>query len=147
MPAVEVSEQMSAPRDVVWDLINDVESHPQLMDHVESCEVVERGIDYRVTAWVVDLKGCVMRWLEREEIDHERRRIEYRQVKGDMDRFQGHWQVDPLADGGCRVTLSVDFDIGIPQLAEMLGPIAENAIRNSATSMLAALAAHSRVPG
>src|SRR3954452_4917723 len=50
MPVVEVDEQVSASLQTIWDLVNDVEGYPRLMEHVRSCEVRERGADYRLTA-------------------------------------------------------------------------------------------------
>jgi hypothetical protein len=37
------------------------------------------------------------------------------------------------------VTLNVDFDIGIPLLADMLNPVASAALRENSQQMLAAL--------
>src|SRR5262245_58781727 len=81
MPVVEVEERIAAPIETVWNLINDVESHPRLMEHVRSVEVRETGPGYRVAAWEADLKGCRMSWVEREEIDAEERRIDYHLVE------------------------------------------------------------------
>jgi ribosome-associated toxin RatA of RatAB toxin-antitoxin module len=139
MPLVEVDEVMPAPLEQVWDVVNDVLSYPRLMDHVKSVEVQEQGPDYRLTAWVVDLKGCVMRWVEREEIDHSRYRIEYRQLQGDLARFEGFWQLEPLTADSTRVVLAVQFDIGIPMLSEMLNPVAVRAITENSRRMLMSL--------
>jgi coenzyme Q-binding protein COQ10 len=139
---VEVTEVTPLPIEQVWNVVNDVESYPRLMDHVRSLEVLERGPNFRVTAWEVDLKGCVMRWVEREEIDPERYRIEYRQTKGDLAVFEGYWQLQQLPDQTCQTMLSVQFDIGIPMLSEMLNPIAERTIRDNSQKMLNSLAAH-----
>src|SRR5437870_4879347 len=109
MPLVEVDESMPAPAHQIWELINDVEGYSRLMDHVRSLEVLERGPNHRLTAWEVELKGCIMRWVEREEIDPERYRIEYRQVEGDLAEFEGYWQIYPVTDGASRVVLSVRF--------------------------------------
>jgi len=139
---VEVNEITPLPVERVWTVVNDVESFPRLMDHVRSLEVLERGPNYRVTAWEVDLKGCTMRWVEREDIDPERYRIEYRQIKGDLAVFEGYWQLERLTDQTSRTILSVRFDIGIPMLSEMLNPVAERTIRDNSQKMLASLAAH-----
>ena len=139
---VEVIEITPLPVERVWTVVNDVESFPRLMDHVRSLEVLERGPNYRVTAWEVDLKGCTMRWVEREDIDPERYRIEYRQIKGDLAVFEGYWQLERLTDQTSRTILSVRFDIGIPMLSEMLNPVAERTIRDNSQKMLASLAAH-----
>ncbi|MGA7732799.1 MAG: aromatase/cyclase [Chloroflexia bacterium] len=139
MPLVEVDEIMQAPVDMVWEVVNDVEAYPRLMEHVRSLKVLEHGPNYRHLAWEVDLKGCVMSWVEREEIDHERYRIDYRQIEGDLAEFEGYWQLEPLTADTCRATLAVQFDIGIPMLSEMINPIAERAIRDNSLKMLHSL--------
>jgi ribosome-associated toxin RatA of RatAB toxin-antitoxin module len=146
MPLVEVFERVPASRASVWAVINDVESHPRLMPPVRSVEVLERSADHRVVVWQVDLKGCELRWVEREEIRHDRWRIDYAQVDGDLAQFEGFWQLDEEADRLTRVTLVVRFDTGMPMLAEMLDPIAERAIRENSQSMLRSLALHAEVP-
>jgi ribosome-associated toxin RatA of RatAB toxin-antitoxin module len=142
MIEVEVSESTPLPIEQVWDVINDVESYPLLMEHVRSLEVLERGPHHRVTSWEVDLKGCIMRWVEREEIDPTRYRIEYRQVKGDLAVFEGYWQLERMEDQTSRAILLVRFDIGIPMLSDMLNPVAERTIRESSQKMLMSLAEH-----
>lgn len=140
MPLVEVAEVIDAPVDKVWDIVNDVESYPRLMEHVRSLKVLESGPNYRHTAWEVELKGCIMRWVEREDSDPERYRIEYRQLKGDLSQFEGYWQLEALTPATSRAILSVRFEIGIPTLSEMLNPIAESAIRDTSQKMLMSLA-------
>lgn len=141
MPLVEVHKDILAPLISVWNAINDVESYPRLMESVRSVEVLEDDEDHRVVIWQVDLKGCVLRWVEREEIDVERWRIDYRQIEGDLAAFDGYWQLESIEDRS-RVTLVVRFDIGLPMLGEMLDPIAERAIRENAQMMLRSLASY-----
>jgi ribosome-associated toxin RatA of RatAB toxin-antitoxin module len=140
MPLVEVAETIPAPVDRVWEVVNDVESYPRLMEHVRSMTVVERGENYRLTEWHVELKGCLMRWLEREELQPDRYRIEYRQIEGELAEFEGYWQLEPLTESSTRVVLTVRFEIGIPMLSEMLNPVAERAIRDNSRNMLLSLA-------
>jgi len=140
MPLVEVDSVMPAPVSRVWELINDVEAYPRLMDHVRSLAVLERGQTYRLTAWEIDCHGFIMRWVEREEIDPERYRIDYHQEKGDLAVFEGVWQVEAISEEISRVMLSVRFEIGVPMLSEMLNPVAERAIRENSQKMLLSLA-------
>ena len=140
MPVVEVAETIAAPARTVWDVVNDVESYPRLMEHVRSLRVLERGDNVRLLEWEVELKGCVMRWIEREELQPEKLRIEYRQIEGELAEFAGFWQLEPIDDASTRVVLSVNFDIGIPMLSEMLNPVAERAIRDNSRAMLTSLA-------
>jgi len=155
MPLVEVAEVIPAPVQRVWDVVNDVESYPRLMEHVQTLQVLERGPAYRLTEWVCDLKGCVMRWVEREEFDRDHYRVEYHQLEGDLAAFEGFWQLEPLSDSSTRVTLSVLFDIGIPMLSEMLNPVAERAVRDNSRNMLLSISSEAvqsvaeteRIPG
>jgi len=155
MPLVEVAEIIPAPVERVWDVVNDVESYPRLMEHVQTLQVLERGPAYRLTEWVCDLKGCVMRWVEREEFDHDNYRVDYHQLEGDLAAFEGFWQLEPVSDSATRVTLSVLFDIGIPMLSEMLNPVAERAVRDNSRNMLLSISSEAvqtvadteRVPG
>lgn len=142
MPLVEVQEHIAAPLDDVWGWINDIERHPSLMEPVISVEVLERSADHRIAAWEVELKGCVMRWVEREDLHPDRHRIDYHQIDGDLQTFAGFWQLAPANPSATTATLSVEFEIGTPMLSEMLNPVAERAIRENSRSMLRALAAH-----
>jgi ribosome-associated toxin RatA of RatAB toxin-antitoxin module len=146
MPLVEVDEVMPVPLERAWELITRLESYAGVMDHVRSMEVLERGPDHRVSAWEVDLKGCVMRWVEHETFDLAKHRIEYRQLEGDLAQFEGYWQLDPVTEETTRVVLAVRFDIGVPMLTEMLDPIAEKAIADNSRAMLASLAEHAHEP-
>ena len=141
MPLVEVTELIAAPVEKVWAVVNDLESYPRLMEHVRSLKMLESSPTHRLSEWEIDLKGCVMRWVEREAIDSARYRIDYRLVEGDLGMFEGFWQLEPLADASCRATFSVLFDIGIPMLSDMLNPVCERAIRENSIRMLTSVAA------
>ncbi len=142
MPQVEVSEVISAPVQRVWDVLNDIEAYPQLMEPVRSLKVIETGTGYRLAVWEVDIKGCVMRWTEREEPDPANYRLEYRAIDGDLDEFAGFWQLEALSETTSRATLFVKFDIGLPMLSDMLNPVAERAIHDNSRKMLQAIASH-----
>ncbi|KJS63678.1 type II toxin-antitoxin system RatA family toxin [Streptomyces rubellomurinus] len=140
MPHVEVELPIAAPPELVWAAVVDVESYQHCMESVDEVVVVERtDACHRTTAWSVRLEGSVLRWTEAEVIDPAARRFDFRQLTGDLGEFSGHWAVRQAADGGSLVVLCADFDIGIPLLAEMLNPIAADALRENAEQMLTAL--------
>jgi len=140
MPTIDVTEVIAAPVDRVWDLINDVESYPRFMEHVRSLKVLEQGPDYRISAWEIDCKGFIMRWTEREELFADRYRTEYRNIDGDLEVFEGSWQLEALDAETSKASLTVRFEIGVPMLCEMLNPVAERAIRANSQMMLGSLA-------
>ncbi|MGW1836074.1 type II toxin-antitoxin system RatA family toxin [Streptomyces sp. BBFR2] len=140
MPRVEVEIPIAAPPDRSWAAVVDVESYPACMANVESLTITGwTGPRERTTAWSVRLKGSVLEWTEAERLDEVARRFDFHQVSGDLAHFVGHWAIRPGDDGGSLVSLHVEFDIGIPLLAEMLNPVAATALRENAEQMLRAL--------
>ncbi|WP_329071986.1 type II toxin-antitoxin system RatA family toxin [Streptomyces sp. NBC_01429] len=140
MPRVETQLRIEAPPEVAWAAVVDVESYPRCMENVESVVVTHRTDEFlRTTAWSVRLKGSLLRWTEEEVIDPAARRFDFRQVSGDLGEFVGHWAVTAAPGTGSVVRLHVDFDIGIPLLADMLNSVAADALRENAAQMLAAL--------
>jgi ribosome-associated toxin RatA of RatAB toxin-antitoxin module len=140
MPRVEVDLPIAAAPEDAWAVVVDVLGYPDCMESVDSVEIVEQPDErHRTTAWSVRLKGSVLRWVETEVIDHAARRFDFEQISGDLGAFVGHWAVAGAPGGGSTVELHVDFDIGIPLLAEMLNPVAAEALRENAAQMLGSL--------
>jgi len=142
MPSVEVELHIPSPASECWAAVVDVENYALTMDSVQSVTIIEQtGPQTRSTAWSVRLKGAVLEWVEAERIDHRALRFDFHQLSGDLAHFTGHWAVRPADgdSGSSLVSLNVEFEIGIPLLAEMLNPVAAKALRENAQQMLAAL--------
>ncbi len=139
MPKVEVSKVVAAPVEAVFSVLSDLTVCPRFMPNVRSVERLEKGEGWDVTAWVAEMQGRVFKWQERDEYDPANRRVTFRQVKGDLKRFEGEWRCEP-AEGGTRVTHAVEFDIGIPALAPLLHPVAALFYRRNIEQMLDGLA-------
>ncbi|HEY7147277.1 MAG TPA: SRPBCC family protein [Streptosporangiaceae bacterium] len=136
MPQVRVELAIEADIDTVWETVCGVEAYPAYMENVRTVTIVHRAGQQRTTSWSVLLKGSILEWTEREQIDDDRRRIEFCQVDGDLDRFEGYWQVSRGGAGETQVVLDIDFEIGLPLLAQMLDPVASRALRDNSEQML-----------
>ena len=142
MPTVETEFLTTAPIDAVWRAVQDVEAFPNYMQNVQSVEVV--GNDdggFRITRWTVLLKGSPLEWTERERVDVATRTLRFEQVDddGDLEVFNGAWHVTSVDDDVVSVKLTVNFEIGIPLLAERLNPVAARAVRENSEQMLQAI--------
>jgi ribosome-associated toxin RatA of RatAB toxin-antitoxin module len=121
----------------VWRVVSDFEQFPALMPNVLGVEVIGQDGDATVTTWRVVLEGTEMTWDERDVfVPHER--ITFEQVDGDLDVFRGEWTLAERP-GGVLVTLTVEFDLGIPSLATVLNPVGVKAIENNSREMLGAI--------
>lgn len=136
MPRVDVEISIRAPLHTVWQAVNSIEDYPEFMDNVRAVQVKASAEGERVSFWSVLLKGSVLEWTEREWVDHAHHRITFEQVDGDLDKFAGYWKLREQEPGTVAVQLSVDFEIGIPLLSEMLNPVASRAIADNSVQML-----------
>ena len=61
-------------------------------------------------------------------------------IEGDLDTFEGAWIFEER-DGQTHVTLGVEYDFGVPTLAELIGPTLHKKVQENSEMMLAALKA------
>jgi len=65
-------------------------------------------------------------------------RVDYRLLEGDLDTFEGSWTFLD-GDGRTSVKLGIEYDFGVPTLAELIGPTLHKKVRENAEMMLLAL--------
>jgi coenzyme Q-binding protein COQ10 len=140
VPYVEATTLVDAPPRDVYELAKEQERFPQFMPDVESVTVLERHPDRVLTKWKTLVEEAPIEWIEEDRFDDAGVRITYALLEGDLDTFAGDWTFVDEA-GGTRVTLTVEYDFGVPTLAELIGPTLEKKVRENAAMMLAGLKA------
>jgi ribosome-associated toxin RatA of RatAB toxin-antitoxin module len=138
MPYVETSIDIAAPRRQIYELAKDMERYPQFMPDVEYVKVLRRDGNTTVTRWKTLVEEAPIEWTEEDVFDDARTRIDYRLIEGDLDKFEGAWTFDER-DGITHVVLGVDYDFGVPTLAELIGPILHKKVEENSVMMLRAL--------
>jgi ribosome-associated toxin RatA of RatAB toxin-antitoxin module len=140
VPYVECTIDVAAPAATVYELAKEQERFPDFMPDVETVVVLERHPDHVVTRWKTLVEDAPIEWTENDVFDDERLRIDYALIEGDLDTFEGAWTFEQHGDV-TRVVLSVEYDFGVPTLAELIGPTLEKKVRENSDMMLAALKA------
>lgn len=138
MPYVETSIVIAAPARVVYELAKEQERFPQFMPDVETVTVLERHADHILTRWKTLVEEAPIEWTEEDRFNDEALRIDYKLLEGDLDKFEGAWTFQENG-GETHVVLGVDYDFGVPTLAELIGPTLERKVRENSEMMLAAL--------
>ncbi len=138
MPYVETSIEICAPARKVYELAKEQERFPQFMPDVESVTVVERHADHLITRWKTLVEEAPIEWIEEDRFNDTDTRIDYKLLEGDLDKFEGAWTFEETS-GRTRVVLSVDYDFGVPTLAELIGPTLQRKVQENSEMMLAAL--------
>jgi len=137
MPEVNIDLDIRAPIERVWDLLLDLESYEESMDNVRWTRLVGADNEHtRRAEWSVLLKGSILEWEEEESLDHDAHKVVFKQLRGDLEFFDGYWSLEELGSNETHAHFEVVFEIGIPMLAEMLNPVAQRSLQESCFEML-----------
>lgn len=138
MPFVESFIEIAAPARKVYELAKEQERFPEFMPDVESVTVLERHPGHIVTKWKTLVEEAPIEWVEIDRFNDAEARIDYQLTEGDLDKFEGAWTF--VENGGItKVSLTVDYDFGVPVLAELIGPTLQRKVQENSEMMLAAL--------
>ncbi len=138
MPFVEAEITIDAAAREVYELAKEQERFPEFMPDVEAVTVLERGAGRMVTRWKTLVEEAPIEWTEEDRFDDAALRVDYKLIEGDLDTFEGTWTFEDR-DGAAYVKLGVEFDFGVPTLAELIGPTLARKVRENSEMMLAGL--------
>jgi coenzyme Q-binding protein COQ10 len=138
MPYVEVVISVSCNRDKIYPILKNMDEYPEFMTDLVSVEIIERTGNTTISKWVSNVDGRIIKWTELDTFDDENMHISYKQLEGDLKKFEGEWVLTPVTDG-TEIKLTVDFEFGIPMIAGLLNPILKKKIRDNSMNMLKAL--------
>ncbi|MGB6516996.1 MAG: aromatase/cyclase [Candidatus Cybelea sp.] len=138
MPYVESRIAIHAPARRVYELAKNQDRFPEFMPDVETVTILERNPGGVVSRWKTLVEEAPIEWTEEDRFDDAALRIDYKLLEGDLDKFEGAWTFE-YRDGATHVVLGVDYDFGVPTLAELIGPTLERKVRENSEMMLAAL--------
>jgi ribosome-associated toxin RatA of RatAB toxin-antitoxin module len=118
----------SADAEDMFARLSDFESYPRYAMSVRSGVRIPSPTGEVATEWTTDFRGGVLKWVEEDRIDVSAREIEFRQLSGDLEMFDGVWRIEEDSPDRQVVHFTARFDLGIPMLEEVLEPIAEEAL-------------------
>jgi len=124
------SQQIDAPLDAVWALIEDVASAPEWQKGVEAMRPLERDDAGRPILCETESDAKVRRIKARLRFAYEPpTRLTWRQEKGDLKSLEGSWTLEDLGEGRTRATYALEIDPGRVLGMLVRGP-AEDAVRD-----------------
>ena len=135
MPYVEVSEKiMGVEAKAVYEVIKNMERYPLFMPDLVSVKILSKENNSTITAWKSSVNGMEFTWVEKDYFDDQKMIIDYEQIEGDLKKFAGKWQV--VEEDSVVVVLGVDFELGVPVLAEMINPLLKKTICDNCVKMI-----------
>jgi len=128
----------AADAGTVFARICDFERYAEHTDAVREVTVSTRSDGVLDSVWSVNFRNGVLCWSERDHIDHAARTIAFTQLDGDFETFEGEWVIE-TAGADVTVRFAARFDLGMPSLAAIIDPIAEQALRDNLHAILRGL--------
>ncbi len=119
--------------------VADFAAYPDHSPAVRSVVVTPTGPTTRHSTWEVAFRNGLLRWTEEDTLSPATGTIGFEQVEGDVDLFEGCWEVRPAAGGGATVRFSARVDMGIPTLADVLEPIASRTLLDNTWAIIAGM--------
>ena len=116
--------------------IADFASYPLHSEAVRKVVVTYDGPSTQHSTWEVAFRNGLLRWTEKDTVSPATGSISFQQVAGDIDQFEGGWEIQPTADGGACVRFAARLDMGIPTLADVLEPIASRTLLDNTMAII-----------
>jgi carbon monoxide dehydrogenase subunit G len=107
------SEEIDAPIERVWALIEDVESVPEWQGGLDASTALERDDTGRAVLVETESDIKVRRIKARVRFTYDGpTRLSWTQEKGEMKSVEGSWELEDLGGGRTRATFNLDADPG-----------------------------------
>ncbi|MGL4175033.1 MAG: type II toxin-antitoxin system RatA family toxin [Dermatophilaceae bacterium] len=129
MPTVAAQTDVARSAEQVWA---SVRSAPALA--VQAPHVVHVTAHGDTSHWTVLLNGSEVTWTQRDHAGTDTV-LRFEQTGGDFEAMSGQWEVADIVDG-CRIRLTIDFDLGVDGLAPLLEPMWAQSLRAHAEALL-----------
>ena len=83
-----------------------------------------------ISRWKTLVEEAPIEWTEEDRFDDRALRIDYKLIEGDLDTFEGAGP-SRKATARTHVMLGVEYDFGVPTLAELIGPTLQRKVREN----------------
>ncbi|MCS6956082.1 MAG: SRPBCC family protein [Candidatus Calescibacterium sp.] len=131
--------EIGAPSGLVYEVASQTEKFPEFIPDVKSIKIIEKEGNLQKTYWEASIDGIIFKWEEEEIFYPDRMYLEYRLIKGDVDKFEGYWQVVPLSQDRSKLVLYLDFDVNVPMLSSLIMPTIRFKVKKNVQLMLKAI--------
>ena len=133
--AIKMSRTLAVDPKQAFDIVYNVEDFPTFMPNVVGARVITTDGDIKTVEWDMLIDGAPLNWTEEVRYDRESLTAEFRSLDGAFSHFDGTWRVK-AGDGGTELEVSLIYDLGLPEIEDIIGPVLEERLRQNLDAML-----------
>jgi coenzyme Q-binding protein COQ10 len=132
---IQLFRTLRAEPNRAFDVVYDVARFPSFMPSVTSAKVISDDGDHKVVEWEMSIDGAPLSWTEDIRYDRQRLTADFKALDGMFLHFDGSWCVR-AGENGTEIEVSVFYDLGLPEIEEIIGPILDERLRQNLDAML-----------
>jgi ribosome-associated toxin RatA of RatAB toxin-antitoxin module len=110
MTTIQRSALVPYPAQVLFDLVNAIETYPQFMDGCAAATVIERTNEFVEARLDLAKGGLRYSFTTRNQLTPPQR-IDMTLVEGPFSKFHGVWTFHPLGEQACKISLHLEFEL------------------------------------
>lgn len=109
MPSINRSALVMYSAEQMYQLINDVAAYPHFLPDCSDSKIICQDGN-SVTASLLVSKGGLKKWFTTKNKLTENKEVLLTLVDGPFKRLEGSWQLVPLTEEACKVSLSLEYE-------------------------------------
>jgi len=109
MPAISRSALVMYSVEQMYQLINDVLAYPQFLPECSDSKIVSQD-ETTVTAALLVSKGGLKKWFTTKNTLISNQTVHLSLVDGPFKKLEGRWQLTPLSEDACKVSLELEYE-------------------------------------
>ena len=129
MPTISRSALVMYSAEQMYQLINDVVAYPQFLPDCSDSKIIsEQGNE--MTAALLVSKGGLKKWFTTKNSLTPNENITLRLVDGPFKQLIGNWQLTPLSEEACKISLQLDYEFSSRVFDLAFGRVFNNMANN-----------------
>ena len=129
MPSISRSALVMYSAEQMYQLINDVLAYPQFLPDCSNSKVISQD-ENSVTASLLVSKAGMKKWFTTKNTLVSNQQVTLNLVDGPFTKLQGHWQLTPLSEEACKVSLELEYEFSNKVFDLAFGRIFNHMINN-----------------
>ena len=126
MPQINRSALMPFKQKDIFNLVNDVEAYPDFLPWCSSAKIFEKTSDQVLAKLTLKKMGVSYELVTRNRLSPFNL-IDIELVEGPLQNLKGEWLFTELGHLGCKVEMSLGFELKKRFIDKAMGSLLENA--------------------
>jgi coenzyme Q-binding protein COQ10 len=131
--------EINANQNIVFKVMLDLEKFPEFMEDVKKITILQDEGNKRISEWEAEIDGLLFKWQEEDIYYPQEYKLTYKLIKGDLDKFEGYWEIIKLNDNKSKLVIFLSFDLNIPTLKSLIMPTIKFKVKKNLALMLKAI--------